>query len=124
MSSTSDFLFCLLPETLLHVVSGCNTYLNEGRYTWRNDSILNFIELSFQPVRDSVIYADLPGFINPSSTTGDNVRPDLLLVLPNKCLYNLELTAGFESNIRKNSHRKHTKYNDLIRQQEHFSKVK
>ena len=32
---------------------------------------------------------------------------------------------GFESNIRKNSHRKHTTYNDLIRQQEHlFSKVK
>ena len=83
------------------------------------------LQLSFQSVRDSVIYADLPGFINPSAITGDNLRPDLLLVLPNKCLYILELTVGFESNIRKNSHRKHSKYNDLIRQQEHlFSKVK
>ena len=33
MSSTSDCSFCFLPETFLHVVSGCNTYLNEGRYT-------------------------------------------------------------------------------------------
>ena len=118
MSSTPDCPFCLLPESLLHVVSGCNTYLSEGRYTWRHDSILNFLALSFQSVHDSIIYADLPDFINPSAITGDNLRPDLLLVLPNKCLYILELTVGFESNIRKNSERKHTKYSDLIRQPE------
>ena len=36
-----------------------------------------------------------------------------------------KLTVGFESNSRKNSHRKHTKYHDLIRKQEHlFSEVK
>ena len=110
MSSTSDCLFCLLDENLLHVVSGCNTYLVQCRYTWRRDSILNFLALSFQSVRNPVIYADLPGFINPSAMTGDNFRPDLLLVLPKKCLYILELTVGFESNIRKNSHRKHSKY--------------
>ena len=97
----------------------------QGRYTWRHDSILNFLALSFKSVRDSVIYADLPGFINPSAITGDNLLPDLLLVLRNKCLYILELTVGFESNIRKNSHRKHTKYHDLIKQHEHlFSEVK
>ena len=118
MSPTSDCSFCLLPESLLHVVSGCNTYLIQGRYTWRHDSILNFQALSFQSLGDSIIYADLPGFINPSAITGDNLRPDLLLVLPNKCLYILELTVGFESNIRKNSERKHTKYSDLIRQPE------
>ena len=125
MSSTSDCSFCLLPETLLYVVSGCNKYLSEGRYTSRHDSILNFLVLSFQSVRDSVTYADLPGFINPSAITGDNLRPNLLLLLPNKCLYIPELTVGFETNILKNSHRKHTKYNDLIRQPEHlFSEVK
>ena len=32
---------------------------------------------------------------------------------------------GFESNIRRNSHWKHTKYHDLIRQHEHlFTEVK
>ena len=81
--------------------------------------------LSFQSVRDSVIYADLPGFINPSAITGDTLPPDLLLALPHKCLYILELTVEFETNIRKNSHRKHRKYNDVIRQHEHlFSEVK
>ena len=125
MSPTSDCYFCLLPKTLLHVVSGCNTHLIQGRHTWRHDSILNFLVLSFQSIRDSIIYVDLPGFINPSAITGDNLRPDLLLALPNKSLYILELTVGFESNIRKNSRRKHTKYNDIIRQHEQlFSEVK
>ena len=55
----------------------------------------------FQSVHDSVIYADLPDFISPSAVTGDNLRPDLLLFLPNKCLYILKLTVVFESNIGK-----------------------
>ena len=111
---TSHCSFCLLPETLLHVVLGCNTYLVQGKCTWHHDSILNFLVLSFKSFYDSIIYTDLPGFINPSVITGGNLRPDLLLVLPNKCLYILELTVRFELNIRKNSHRKHTKYHDLI----------
>ena len=125
MSPTSHCSFCLLPETLLHVVSGCSTYLVQGRYTGRQDSILNFLASSFQSVRDSTIYADLPGFNNPCVITGDSLRPDLFIVLPTKCPYILELTVGFESNIRKNSQKKHTKYHDLIRQQEClFTEVK
>ena len=76
-------------------------YLVQCRYTWRHDSVLNFLVLSFQSVGDYVIYADLPGFINPSAIAGDNLCPDLLLVLPNKGLYILEISMGFESNIRK-----------------------
>ena len=44
----------------------------------------------------------------------------VIIVLPNECLYILELTVVFESNIRKNPQRKHKKYNDVIRQCEHF----
>ena len=36
ISPTSECTFCLEPETLLHVVAGCKTYLNEGRFTWRH----------------------------------------------------------------------------------------
>ena len=43
LSPTSDCSFCLSPESLLHVTAGCKTYLEEGRYTWRHDSVLNFI---------------------------------------------------------------------------------
>ena len=56
--------------------------------------------MTFQSVRNSTIYVDHPGFISPSAITEDILRPDLLLVLPNKCLYFLDLTVGFESNIR------------------------
>ena len=33
LSQSSDCSFCLCPESLLHVVSGCKSYLEEGRYT-------------------------------------------------------------------------------------------
>ena len=75
----------------------------------------NFLAMTFQSVRDSTIYVDLTGFLSPSAITGDNLRPDLLLVLPYKCFYSLELTVGCESNIRKSYHRKRTKHHDLVR---------
>jgi hypothetical protein len=44
ISPTSECSLCLNPESLLHVVAGCKTYLNEGpHFTWRHDSVLNFI---------------------------------------------------------------------------------
>jgi hypothetical protein len=49
-------------------------------------------------VNHSNLYADLPGYISPSVITGDELRPDLLITLENKCIYILELTVGFESN--------------------------
>ena len=45
ISPTSHCSFCLLPETLLHVVSGCSTYLVQGRYTGCQDSTLDFLAL-------------------------------------------------------------------------------
>ena len=57
--------------------------------------------------------------------TGDSLRPNLLLVTRDKCLYILELTVGFESNLRNNSHRKQLKYKTLIReQQKNFNNVR
>jgi len=67
MLPTPGCSFCLLPETLIRVVSGCKTYLEQGRYTWRHDSILNFLAITFQSARESTIYVDLPGFLTPSA---------------------------------------------------------
>ena len=47
--------------------------------------------------------------------TGDSLRPDLLLISPNNCLYILELTVGFETNLDINSHRKEEKYRPLLK---------
>ena len=114
LSSSADCSFCFCPESLLHVISGCKTYLDEGRYTWRHNSVLNLIASSLLDVERSKMYVDLPGFISPSVTTGDELRPDLLLTIENKILYILELTVGFETNLKTNSDRKHEKYLTLI----------
>ena len=49
------------------------------------------------------LFADLPGFISPSVIIGDNLRPDLLLNVHAKCLYILELTVGYETNLANNN---------------------
>ena len=118
LSSSADCSSCSCPETLLHVVSGCKTYLDEGRFTWRHNSVLNFIASSLLDVERSKLYVDLPGFISPSVVTGDQFRPDLLLSIENRILYILELTVGFETNLQVNSDRKHQKYLTLIADQE------
>ena len=61
------------------------------------------------------LFADLPGFVTPSVITGDSLRPDLLLEVHNKCLYILELTIGYETDLTSNIARKDRKYQDLIR---------
>ena len=87
ISSTSDCSFCLAPESLLHVVAGCKTYLSEGRFTWRHDSVLSLIATFIKSAQYSELYVDLPGYISPSVLSGDELRPDLLITLQTKCLY-------------------------------------
>jgi hypothetical protein len=75
LSSSSECSLCLIkPESLLHVVAGCSSYLD--RFTWRHDSILNFIANNLPSEHIQTIYADLPSFPNPSVITGDDFRPD------------------------------------------------
>jgi hypothetical protein len=99
LSSSADCSFCFSPESLLHVISGCKAYLDEGRFTWQHNSVLNFIASSLMSGERSKLYVDLPGFITPSVITGYQLRPDLLLAIENKVLYVLELTVGFETNL-------------------------
>ena len=51
LSTTSDCSFCLHPESLLHIVAGCKTYLNEGHYTWRHNSALSFIAQTLESIK-------------------------------------------------------------------------
>ena len=97
-------MFLLCPETLLHVVAGCQSYLQ--RFTWGHDSILDFIAETLQTTYAAQIYADLPGSRTPSIITGDTYRPDLLLLTPDDKLYIVELTVGFETNLHNNVERK------------------
>ena len=89
LSSSSACTFCLTQESLLHIVSGCKVYLQEGRYTWRHYSLLRFIATTFRSLQHAKIFAEIPGFLSTSVITGDDLRPDLLHSLYNKSLYNL-----------------------------------
>ena len=67
----------------------------------------------------------MPSFPNPSVITGDDHRPDLLILTKDNCLYILELTVGYETNLRNNINRKHLKYEKLIMdQKKKFDSVK
>ena len=118
LSQSPDCSFCLNPESLLHVVAGCQQYLD--RFTWRHDSILNFIAKSLQPVINvhSSLYADVNGFLNPSIISGENYRPDLLFLIQSTCLYVLKLTVGFESNLNNIAVRKKEKIPELDQRNE------
>ena len=108
ISSTSECSFCLLPETLLHIVADCKSYLDQGRYTWRHGSVLMHIAKSFKALQGIKLFSDIPGYLNPSIIAGDQFRPELLLVSPSNCLFILRLAVG--SNLASNSIRKEDKY--------------
>ena len=113
-SQTSDCSSCFRPESLLHVVAGCKTDLDEGRFTWFRNSALQFIANPLQSIVGSTLYVDLPGFLSPCIITGYTLRPDLLLVTADRKLFVLELTVGFETNLNINAHRKQEKYHQLL----------
>ena len=111
ISPSSDCSFCLSSESLLHVVSGCQHYLD--RFTWRHNSVLNLIASSLKPLDNFALYLDLDDYNSPSIITGESYRPDLILKTP-ETLYVLKLTVGFESNLKNNAERKRKKYRNLM----------
>ena len=113
IAQSSACPFCLQSETLQHIVSSCKSYLDQGRYTWRYDSVLKFRANTLSALPSCSIYADPPAFLSLSLVTGDSLRPAFLLITKNKTLYILELTIGFETNIKVNSDHKALKYNPL-----------
>ena len=113
LSSSPDCSFCLKPESLLHIIAGCKSYLEEGRYTWRHNSALHFITSTLQCIKNSTMYADLPDFLSPCIITGDHLRPDMLISTGSATIYIIELTVGFDTNINLNAERKKDKYMQL-----------
>ena len=103
---------CHNPQTLGHVVAGCNIALTQGRYTWRHNSVLKIIANTLSRSCKS-LYVDLPSFASHCIVTGDQERPDIVIV-QNKTVTLIELTVGFETNMAGNSTRKREKYKPLM----------
>ena len=81
------------------------SYLYEHTVTYRHDSILMFIAILFRSLQHAKTFVDIPEFLSISVITGDDLLPDLLLLLSNKSLYILELTVGYEPDLGSNAER-------------------
>ena len=111
-------------ETLHHVLNHCSKFLQQGRYTWRHNNILQFISktLKANTSDDVQIFCDLEGQKStnttvPTSCLVTNQIPDLCVYSKNEdqqSLTVIELTVPFELNA-ENAHKMKTeKYASLI----------
>ena len=67
-----------------------------------------------QSIKSAKLYVDLPGYLSPCSITGDKLRPCILLVTADNILYIIELTVGFEANLKSNVPHKEFEYCPLL----------
>ena len=113
-SNSMSCLDCGYSQTLLHVMSGCEKHLHQGRYTWRHNSVLKASASFLLPRGIGELYVDLEGFRSPSEVTGDSKRPDMLIVRPDGTLYLVQLTVCYETNMPKNAQIKSNRYETTI----------
>ena len=115
--------FCGNIGTLLHVLSNCSVALDQGRYTWRHDSVLSSIIACIRPVLNDgfSLYSDLRGFqaphggVIPPNVLVTPLRPDLFLVDESaRQVVLLELTCPWDSNISRAHDFKQEKYAPLV----------
>ena len=74
-------------ETLCHILNSCLKALNQERFNYRHDSVINYLVSVIQREKKDCIefYADLPGLtINGGTIPSDNVvtveRPDIVII--------------------------------------------
>lgn len=127
-SSTNKCSHCKNKETLNHVLNCCKNFLDQGRYTWRHNNILNYIikvsraGFSRSDQDPPTIIHDIPGcpgFASgstiPTECSPTNLIPDLCIFWKElRKLVILELSVPFETNISNAHSFKSNKYAPLI----------
>ena len=105
---------CGIKQTQRHVVSFCSSALNNGRFTWRHNSVLYTIcqHLSSLMKNGDKLFADLIGFQSTSSLF-ESSRPDACIVTANGEVLPLELTVCHKLNFEKARDYKEKRYRDL-----------
>ena len=99
--------------------------MNQGRYTWRHNSILKHIltvlKEAIEPTSNDIsIFSDISGYTTTGGTLPTDVivsklKPDI--VIQNKTrnsIHLIELTAPFDTNVQKAHDFKTRKYRDLV----------
>ena len=115
--------FCGNIQTLAHILSNCTVALDQGRFTWRHDSVLksivSFVSANLRP--GFSLFSDLAGFQSP---TGGVIPPHVLVtpLHPDVFLVNeesrevvlFELTCPWERNIDRSHEFKENKYAPIV----------
>ena len=114
--STSDLCkLCKQRETTNHILNSCPVSLEQGRYTWRHNSVINYI---VQNVANNFkVYSDLPEHTAPGGGTippelcVTSQKPDIVIIdNHNKKLHIFELTCPSEEHIDTRNTEKSNKY--------------
>ena len=78
---------CSNQGTLEHILNFCSVSLNQGRYTWRHNTVLNHIANTILQNKPSYVevYSDISGLdINSGTIPPDilvtQLRPDLVII--------------------------------------------
>ena len=115
--------FCGNTQTLLHVLSHCQIALDQGRFTWRHNSVLSNIIGLIRPCLSPgmQLFSDLPGFLAPS---GGSIPPHIIVtnLKPDIFIFNeatseviiFELTCPWDANIARSHSYKEEKYAPLV----------
>ena len=115
---------CTQPTTN-HILTGCSIALDQGRYTWRHDSVLQVLVRNFKKDLPPCykIYADLPGHqasVSPPSTIPPHItstlsRPDLVVVSTDSItLLELSVVTNTEHYLLAARNRKEDRYGSLL----------
>ena len=117
---TSDKCFCNQRQTLNHILNCCKVALNQGRFNFRHDSILNYIAKCLDKKRFTC-YVDVPGYQTPGGGTlpadiiVTTLRPDIVVIDNKKKSVNiLELTVPGEQRIPVSHKLKNEKYEHFL----------
>ena len=66
------------------MVAGWETSLREKCYNYRHDSILLNLGRILESIKSIDIYIDIPRYRCPTIITGENQRPELIVISNNK----------------------------------------
>ena len=116
---------CGVKETLNHILNCCQLALNEGRFTFRHDCILNYIASCLDNEKYTC-YVDIPGHQTPAGGTlppdvaVTTLKPDIVVVdRRNKKVAIFELTCPAERRIPAAHTLKAQKYSHFESDQTH-----
>ena len=106
---------CKCIQTTHHILNICNVSLENGKFLWRHNNIVNYVLQCLDPTKYK-IYSDLPGHTIGAGSVPPEVcittqKPDIVIFdEKEKTMQIFELSVPFEQNIEQRHTEKSNKY--------------